>query len=290
MINEIPIRFDAAGGSRIGILHLPAPPAKRGVLIIVGGWQYRAGSHRQFVLLGRALAIAGIAVMRFDSRGMGDSDGEPGFPEPAEHLAPDLRAALDAFAAHTGIGEFVLCGLCDGASAALMYAAGDPRVSGLILLNPWIGSAEAAARATLRHYYFRRLFAPELWRKASAGRLDLRRAAQALVATIRTARNRMDDGGEAQGTDPSVAAGRRIDRAMADGLDKFAGPILLVLSGRDLTAARYSELVTRSARWQALLRSGRAARVAMPSADHTFSSRALRDVLAGEASVWLRSW
>jgi uncharacterized protein len=121
--DEVPIAFEVAGSSRIGIVHLPASDARYGVLIIVGGWQYRVGSHRQFVLLGRALAAAGIATMRFDSRGMGDSQGDPGAPEPAEHLAPDIRAALDSFAKYTpGVVDFTSCGLCDGASAALMYA------------------------------------------------------------------------------------------------------------------------------------------------------------------------
>src|SRR5438309_7262826 len=108
MTGEIPVRFSVEGASRIGIVHLPSQPTSRGILIIVGGWQYRAGSHRQFVLLGRALAEGGIGVMRFDSRGMGDSDGEPGLPEPAEHLVPDIRAALDTFAEYTvGVTEFL---------------------------------------------------------------------------------------------------------------------------------------------------------------------------------------
>ncbi|HBZ05431.1 MAG TPA: hydrolase 1, exosortase A system-associated, partial [Massilia sp.] len=42
-----------------GIVSLPAAPHPRGVLIVVGGPQYRAGSHRQFTLLARDLAAAG---------------------------------------------------------------------------------------------------------------------------------------------------------------------------------------------------------------------------------------
>ncbi|KAB8057318.1 hydrolase 1, exosortase A system-associated, partial [Janthinobacterium violaceinigrum] len=57
----------------VGILSLPAAPGPRGVLIVTGGPQYRVGSHRQFVLLARALAAQGVPVLRFDLRGMGDS-------------------------------------------------------------------------------------------------------------------------------------------------------------------------------------------------------------------------
>src|SRR5262252_1674005 len=288
---EIPVRFSVESATRIGLIHLPVRPGNRGVLIVVGGSQYRVGSHRQFVLLGRHLAEAGVAVMRFDSRGMGDSDGDPGLPEPAEHLAPDLRAALDAFAAHaSGVTEFVLCGLCDGASAALMYAPGDPRVRGLILLNPWISRTEAAARATLRHYYGSRLRDPELWSKIASGRFDPLGSARSLLAIARAARGGGHGAAGEEPEDPAIEAGSRIDRAMKQGLDEFTGRVLLVLSGRDLTAARYSDLVARSACWQALLRNGRAARVLMPDADHTFSRRELRDALAREVLGWLHRW
>src|SRR5690349_24048098 len=47
----------------------------RGVLLVVGGPQYRVGSHRQFALLCRRLAGRGVPALRFDYRGMGDADG-----------------------------------------------------------------------------------------------------------------------------------------------------------------------------------------------------------------------
>ena len=51
-------------------------PGRLGVIILIGGPQYRAGAHRQFVHLARSLADEGIACLRFDFRGMGDSSGE----------------------------------------------------------------------------------------------------------------------------------------------------------------------------------------------------------------------
>src|SRR3546814_1414367 len=67
--------FPCAEAELVGILHLPAAAARRGVLIVVGGPQYRAGSHRQFLLIARRLAEQGYPVLRFDHRGIGDSDG-----------------------------------------------------------------------------------------------------------------------------------------------------------------------------------------------------------------------
>ena len=68
--------FDADDATLVGIVSVPtARVASTGVLVVVGGPQYRVGSHRQFVLLARALARRGIAAMRFDCAAMGDSAG-----------------------------------------------------------------------------------------------------------------------------------------------------------------------------------------------------------------------
>src|SRR5450830_826016 len=134
MFEERSLSFTCDGAQLFGIASIPAVPAARGVLIVVGGPQYRAGSHRQFTLLARSLAEQGIAAMRFDYRGMGDSAGAV---RSFEDVDEDLRCAIDAFQqAVPAVRELVIWGLCDAASAALFYAHTDPRVCGLVLLNP----------------------------------------------------------------------------------------------------------------------------------------------------------
>ena len=120
-IREEVLQFDCEGESLLGIISEGAPAQERAVIVIVGGPQYRAGSHRQFVQLARHLASAGHTVLRYDYRGMGDS---PGNLRNFEHVQADIRAAIDALqASRPALRQFVLWGLCDGASAALMYAA-----------------------------------------------------------------------------------------------------------------------------------------------------------------------
>src|SRR5438067_13744952 len=135
MFAERAVSFDCQGERLYGVVSLPAVPATRGVLSVAGGPQYRAGSHRQFTLLARSLAARGIAAMRFDYRGMGDSEGQM---RDFEQVQDDIRAALDCFCATVpGLQELALWGLCDGASAISFYAARDVRVRGVALLNPW---------------------------------------------------------------------------------------------------------------------------------------------------------
>ena len=62
--SESAIAFACAGERLLGIVTRPQQAATTGVVIVVGGPQYRVGSHRQFVLLARDLAEAGYAVLR----------------------------------------------------------------------------------------------------------------------------------------------------------------------------------------------------------------------------------
>src|SRR6185312_9356840 len=157
-----------------------------GVVIVVGGPQYRVGSHRQFVLLARALANAGIACLRFDYRGMGDAEGPfVGFTD----VGADIGAAVDAFLARVPTLErIVLWGLCDGATASVFHAAADPRIAGLALFNPWVRTQAGEAKTALKHYYARRLADPAFWRKLAAGRLRWRDSARDLGRRLIDAR------------------------------------------------------------------------------------------------------
>jgi alpha/beta superfamily hydrolase len=114
---EEPFFFECERDRLPGIAAFPDAPADIGVLIIVGGPQYRVGSHRQFVLLARAIATAGIPSMRFDFRGSGDATGEQ---HSYEDIGPDIGAAVAAlFARMPQVKRVVLWGLCGAATAAL---------------------------------------------------------------------------------------------------------------------------------------------------------------------------
>jgi exosortase A-associated hydrolase 1 len=268
------IAFPCGGDWLYGILSVPARPARRGVLIVVGGPQYRAGSHRQFTLLARSLAAGGIPVMRFDYRGMGDSEGAMrGF----ESVSEDIRAAIDTFVRQVpGLDEVVLWGLCDGASASAMYAASDPRVRGLALLNPWVRTEDGAARATIKHYYGARLMERAFWAKLLGGRFDWRSAAGSFAGLLRQA-----SGGRRADAGASQSLPERLHAALL----AFRGEVLVMLSGADLTAQEFADL-SASREWSALLGHTRFTRHLLPKADHTCSRREWHE----QISAWTRDW
>jgi exosortase A-associated hydrolase 1 len=279
---ERALMFECEGEQLLGVITLPQRSASLGVVIATGGPQYRAGSHRQFVLLARRLAGEGYAVLRFDYRGMGDSTGAV---RPFEDTASDIRAAVDAFQrACPELRHIVLWGLCDAASACLLYwnAAADPRVAGMVLLNPWVRSTETFARTHIKHYYAKRMVDPEFWSKLAKGGVNVVHTCREFVSTALTA---------ARGRRTKRAADRPpFQERMAAALRGFGKPVLIILSGQDLTAKEFCEYLASSASWRGLLDQNTVQRIDIADADHTFSTAKLREEVEARTIAWLRSW
>ncbi|MBT9505827.1 hydrolase 1, exosortase A system-associated [Rhodoferax sp.] len=258
---EETLSFACEGDTLQGILTRPETPTDIGVVVIVGGPQYRVGSHRQFVLLSRALATAGHTVLRFDYRGMGDSAGSL---HTFENVNADIAMAIGALeAAAPGIRRVVLWGLCDGASAALLYchAMQDPRIGGLCLLNPWVRSAESLAKTQVKHYYTQRLREKEFWIKLCSGKVAWG-ALSGLARNVQVALS---------GKASSVATQLSFQDRMAMAWTAFNGPILLLLSGNDFTAKEFVDHVNAAPTWAGALNKINLTQHLEPEADHTFS-------------------
>lgn len=258
LVRESPRWFECEGDALLGIVARPLEPERErpvALLIAVGGPQYRVGSHRQFTLLARAAAAAGYCTLRFDYRGMGDSEGDM---RAFDDVQADYQAAVNLLAEAAPGARIVLWGLCDAASAALMFGASDPRVAGVVLLNPWVRSTQSLASTHVKHYYRARLLDPGFWMDVLRGRVPIARRALEFARSLITAARK----GE-------TTTGSFQDR-MRDGLRRFGGPMVLVLSGRDITAREFEEYARTEATWAGLLDAVRVERA--PDADHTFSS------------------
>lgn len=276
------VQFACAKETLLGIIAHAEPVSEvgdlgaLGVLVLVGGPQYRVGSHRQFVLLSRYLADNGFTTMRFDFEGMGDSSGTfPGF----ENADDNIAAALDVFQRQCpSIQRFVLWGLCDAASAALLYCekTEDPRVAGLCLLNPWVRSEVSLAKAHLKHYYFQRLSDREFWRKILRGRFGLVRSVRDLGLSVGTVFAAPNNRGPKETFQARMAIAMR--RPM---------PVLLILGGNDLTAREFETHALSDARWRGVLSQGHVDCQRVPDADHTFSTQIWRHRVERVVLKWL---
>jgi exosortase A-associated hydrolase 1 len=261
----------------VGIVAIPADGSSRpnvGVVVVVGGPQYRAGSHRQFVTLSRTLAASGIPALRFDYRGMGDSAGDR---RTFEHVDMDIDAAMNALQRETGVARVVLWGLCDGASAALMHAAADSRVAGIVLINPWARTEKIVAATKVQHYYPQRLLSLEFWRKAVRGDIGIKRSVGELAASVRRALCR----------DRKIDAASYLER-MNDGLARFRGDVLCILSGNDLTAREFEAWSRQSPERRALLMRPVVEIFNLDAADHTFSDAGSRNAVTQKTIEWIR--
>lgn len=288
-----PVLFTCHSETLVGILHEVPQEKTRGVLIVVGGPQYRVGSHRQFVYLAQELARQGIPVFRFDYRGMGDSTGELcGF----DVIDADIRSAIDAFfASCSGLAEVTIWGLCDAATAAAFYAPGDPRVTGLVLANPWVFSPQGAAKAYLKHYYIERFFSKAFWHKIFSGRYNPLQSAKSLMGMISQASGETGRSDLSVPADPVSTSGLaessgNLTERLAKSLGHFDGKVLLILSGDDLTASEFKDAVRSNRRLQCVLSDNNLRRVDLDSADHTFSKISWRQMVDQLSVEWVRSY
>ncbi len=262
-VDELLIGISTDRQELLGILARPgagAPGQATAVVIVVGGPQTRVGSHRQFVLLARALAGAGYPCLRFDYTGMGDSPGpRPDF----EAAGEDIRRACDAvLAAEPGCRRIALWGLCDGATAAAFHAVADERVIAVIAANPWARSDSTRSAALVQSHYGSRLRSGEFWRKLASGRIDVIAAATEAIGHARRAR------GAARARHREPTGPVDLPSRLASALQGIRTTLRLQLSGRDLTAAEFEVAMKASGVFE--LASASALR--LPEADHTFSN------------------
>ncbi len=169
----------------------------------------------------------------------------------------------------------VLWGLCDAASAALLYLEHrpDPRVAGLALANPWVRSAASLARTHVRHYYGRRLLQPEFWLKLLRGGVGAN-AVKGLLRNVKASRE-------------AAPEKRSFQQRMAAGWRRTAAPILLMLSGADYTAKEFLDHAGNAPDWAELLGERRVSRVDFPDADHTFSDGDQAQRMVAATHRWL---
>jgi exosortase A-associated hydrolase 1 len=264
MMSEQAVIFRSGDKQLVAIEHLAEPNtlSHKGVVIVVGGPQTRVGSHRLFVYLARALASAGVSVFRFDYTGAGDSEGDI---TDFTNIQGDIDAAMSCFLLRNPqVTELSLWGLCDAASAILLYLQQYPdqqkNITDLVLVNPWVRQVHTEAKAYLHSYYVKRFFSKKFWQKLLTGKVKTNTA----FSEIKQFRVQSKETN-------NIHTGNNFVAQMRQGLEGFVGQSHVLLSGNDLTADEFQLLVKSNKHWRILMKKSTINLQCVEHADHTFS-------------------
>ncbi len=199
MMRELKERMIRAGaqGGLMGIVTEPSEmaPDRPLFLLLNAGVIHRVGPNRLYVTLSRQLAQLGFWACRFDVSGLGDSvarqDGSPY----REARLSDTREMMDLLRETTGVGRFVVLGLCSGADHAFRVALADSRVAGSAMLDGYVYPTRAY---TLSQYgrdlwsARKRLLDVGAWKRVARGRHPAWRTVRAKLDGHRDTRFVMD--------------------------------------------------------------------------------------------------
>lgn len=106
--------------------------------------------YRPFRQIAERLSREGIAVLRYDDRGVGGSGGRPGT---TADYADDVRQIVSWLRARPDIdgGRIGLLGHSEGGVIAPLVAASDPRIAAVVLMAGPSGSVREAVRFQMRY-------------------------------------------------------------------------------------------------------------------------------------------
>ncbi len=248
----------------------PSVRGRPGLIFFNAGVVHRIGPHRLNVKLARALNAPSL---RFDLSGQGESaTAEAGLGFERQAVA-DLGAAIDTISDELDAPDTIAIGICSGADHAMRAAVADPRIRGLVLLDPFAYPNDTAAGAD----FMARAADPDRW--------------------SRKIRSMMARGESVQNSDNEEQTDDEIDqgRPVAPKEDFAADLTRLVERGVRILIV-YTGLVRRHVSkpahfFQTFADYGfdRTIEVdAMPHTDHTFSSIASQEALIARIDDWLQ--
>jgi pimeloyl-ACP methyl ester carboxylesterase len=238
---ETPVEF---GSGLRGVITRPSvrSAARRGVILLNSGGDPRAGIGRFAVLGARTLAAQGVASLRFDFAGIGDSaDPQDGRRHIYEiDRTADIQAAVDLMTAE-GLANLTLAGVCAGAYHAIQAATADIGVAKVLAISPvklvW---REGDSLAVAKHdqgratsFYLSCLTKPEIWRRLVRGDIDVASVVKTVTSRMlaRLAARRDDmpkafrdqiAATSARGVEIKILVG--VDDASLDEVETYFGP------------------------------------------------------------------
>jgi pimeloyl-ACP methyl ester carboxylesterase len=274
------------------ILHEPERSAERSdvvCLLLSPGVKTRVAPHRLYKKLADVFLARGIAVLRVDFYGLGDSEGEVDETQIDQfyravqlgRYVGDTRSAIDFCERELGARRLIVGGLCGGAITGLLTAEQDARVAAVYAIGmPPIldGVAQHAAvnmtrgqLRSLRAKYVQKILQPTAWLRLLSFRSDFRLVLASAFGggkrRWRTADRHGADGVAAPTPPPAQNLNKAFVRALFRMLE-CRRPVLLLYGGTDRLYWEYQEKVAEP--WANSLRDApsQATVALVPNANH----------------------
>jgi hypothetical protein len=280
IIRDEVLRFGPEG-QLVGIVSHPGEPSTPqraklhpALIILNAGVLHRIGPHRLHVQLARRIAARGIAGLRLDLGGIGDSMAASDAATFRDSAVADTRVAMAGLTTALGSERFVLFGVCSGADNSIATALVDDRVAGVILVDP---PTYATRRSQVR----------ELRRKLTergGPRYIARRTVRSIERRVRTAiaaigrRAAEDPPSEGRELPPVATFGEQLQTLVDRGVK-----VLCVFSG--IHGERYNHPDQLFELFPALR--GRLDHLYYPTANHTFTELAAQASLLDAVTGWV---
>jgi pimeloyl-ACP methyl ester carboxylesterase len=302
----VTVSFDCEGCRLFGSLHRPSGPASSlGVILLNQGPIDRGGSHRIYHRWVQRLTALGVTVLRFDARGVGESEGQWAPDDESVTVAevygrvqqgiwkPDALAAIKFMVtdpAGPRVQRVILGGMCGGAVTALLAGAGHKAVAGVVAIGMPLTSATAThSIADLPNtvineeaaLYGRKLFRLEPWLRFLTMKTDYRTLAHVAAARVRRLLDRRD---------PNAPLGDddKVNSPLFDAI-KLAGqsrqPVLIVYGENDFLWHEFQEQIQRVGDDP---RQRPFTLVTIPTANHTLTEEPWQLSMFQAVVEWLR--
>ena len=194
-VRETPLSFEGPGGEMFAILSegVGIDPAPVCAVWLNGGALRHTGPNRAWVEAARRWAARGVATVRVDLGGIGDSEGQEGCVTNPDLYAPlrtrETLAIVEQLSERGLPDRYVLGGLCSGAYWSLHAALEDERIAGMLLINLYAfawSEALVAERDTAESLTVLRGYG---WRRLAHGDVTMRHV-RAVASSLRPTRVR----------------------------------------------------------------------------------------------------
>ncbi len=249
VVSAAPLGANALAGSVSGraddtMLTLESYDPQTAVLFPNTGGNYHIGDARMWVIQARRLALQGVASLRMDVAGLGDSaddvDRSTAAGLHSSSAWQDCSTGIDWLAAK-GHSKPVIVGICSGAFMAFNTAVLNPRVAGVVVINQRIFTWEQNRHGPgghmflePTHVYRDSLRSLEKWKRAWRDKSKLKMVLSVVaLRMIERARQTIAPVVDLFKPEPTIESGKMSVRAMTRILAKRGVSVRVIFGAQD---------------------------------------------------------